>query len=34
VIDETTRRIAAIRASPEGREGVTAPDKRKPNWVK
>ena len=35
VIDETTRRIAAIRASPEGREGVTAfLDKRKPNWVK
>jgi methylglutaconyl-CoA hydratase len=35
VIDETTRRIAAIRASPEGREGVAAfLDKRKPNWVK
>ena len=35
VIDETTRRIAAIRASPEGREGVTAfLDKRKPNWIK
>jgi methylglutaconyl-CoA hydratase len=35
VIDETTRRIAAIRASPEGREGVIAfLEKRKPNWVK
>ena len=35
VIDETTRRIAAIRASPEGREGVAAfLEKRKPNWVK
>jgi methylglutaconyl-CoA hydratase len=35
VIDETTRRIAAIRASPEGREGVAAfLDKRKPNWIK
>ena len=35
VIDETTRRIAALRASPEGREGVTAfLEKRKPNWVK
>jgi methylglutaconyl-CoA hydratase len=35
VIDETTRRIAAIRATPEGREGVTAfLEKRKPNWVK
>ena len=35
VIDETTRRIATIRASPEGREGVAAfLDKRKPNWVK
>ena len=35
VIDETTRRIAAIRASPEGREGVTAfLEKRKPNWIK
>jgi methylglutaconyl-CoA hydratase len=35
IIDETTRRIAAIRASPEGREGVTAfLEKRKPNWIK
>jgi len=35
VIDETTRRIAALRASPEGREGVAAfLEKRKPNWVK
>jgi methylglutaconyl-CoA hydratase len=35
VIDETTRRIATIRASPEGREGVAAfLDKRKPNWIK
>ena len=35
VIDETTRRIATIRATPEGREGVTAfLEKRKPSWIK
>jgi len=35
IMDETARRIANIRASDEGREGVTAfLDKRKPNWVK
>jgi methylglutaconyl-CoA hydratase len=33
--DETARRIATIRASPEGREGVGAfLEKRKPNWPK
>jgi methylglutaconyl-CoA hydratase len=33
--DETARRIAAIRASPEGREGVGAfLEKRKPSWIK
>jgi len=32
--DETARRIAAIRASAEGREGIGAfLDKRKPGWV-
>lgn len=35
LIDDTTRRIANIRASNEGREGVAAfLEKRKPNWVK
>jgi methylglutaconyl-CoA hydratase len=34
VIDETAARIAAIRASDEGREGVTAfLEKRKPSWL-
>jgi methylglutaconyl-CoA hydratase len=33
VIDETARRIARLRASPEGREGVTAfLEKRPPAW--
>jgi methylglutaconyl-CoA hydratase len=33
--DETARRIATMRASPEGREGVGAfLEKRKPNWPK
>ncbi len=33
--DETATRIAALRASPEGREGISAYlEKRKPNWVK
>ncbi|MGH6933468.1 MAG: enoyl-CoA hydratase/isomerase family protein [Dongiaceae bacterium] len=33
--DETARRIAAIRASQEGREGITAfLEKRKPSWIK
>lgn len=35
VIPETARRIADLRASPEGREGVQAfLDKRKPAWIK
>jgi len=35
LMDETTRRIASLRASPEGREGVAAfLDKRKPSWIK
>jgi methylglutaconyl-CoA hydratase len=35
LIDETARRIASLRASPEGKEGVAAfLEKRKPNWVK
>ena len=34
LIDETSRRIADIRATPEGQEGLTAfLEKRKPNWV-
>lgn len=34
VIDETARRIARIRVSPEGQEGVRAfLEKRKPNWL-
>jgi methylglutaconyl-CoA hydratase len=35
LIDETTRRIASLRASNEGREGMAAfLEKRKPNWIK
>lgn len=35
VIDETARRIAAVRASDEGREGIAAfLEKRTPNWRK
>jgi methylglutaconyl-CoA hydratase len=35
LIDETTRRIASIRATNEGKEGVAAfLDKRKPNWIR
>ena len=35
VIDDTSRRIAEIRVSEEGQEGLTAfLDKRKPNWCK
>ena len=34
VIDDTAKRIAAIRASAEGKEGVTSfLEKRKPDWV-
>lgn len=34
LIDETARRIAAIRATAEGQEGLSAfLEKRKPNWV-
>ena len=34
LIDETSRRIAAIRASAEGKEGVSAfLEKRKPGWM-
>jgi methylglutaconyl-CoA hydratase len=34
LIDETARRIAAIRASAEGKEGVSAfLEKRKPGWM-
>jgi methylglutaconyl-CoA hydratase len=35
LIEETSRRIAAIRASAEGKEGVTAfLEKRKPGWMR
>jgi methylglutaconyl-CoA hydratase len=35
MIEDTARRIAEIRASPEGREGLNAfLDKRKPSWRK
>ena len=35
VIEDTAKRIAAIRASAEGKEGVTAfLEKRKPDWAK
>jgi methylglutaconyl-CoA hydratase len=34
LVDETSRRIAAIRATPEAQEGLGAfLEKRKPNWV-
>jgi len=34
ILDETARRIADIRATPEGQEGLTAfLEKRKPHWV-
>ena len=34
MLDETARRIASVRSSPEGIEGVAAfLDKRKPNWL-
>ena len=34
ILDETARRIAAIRATAEGQEGLTAfLEKRKPDWV-
>jgi methylglutaconyl-CoA hydratase len=34
MLDETARRIAAVRASDEGKEGVAAfLEKRKPNWI-
>jgi methylglutaconyl-CoA hydratase len=34
LIDDTARRIAALRATPEGREGVAAfLDKRRPGWL-
>jgi methylglutaconyl-CoA hydratase len=34
LIEETARRIAAIRASAEGKEGVSAfLEKRKPGWM-
>jgi methylglutaconyl-CoA hydratase len=35
VIDDTSQRIAQIRVSKEGQEGLTSfLDKRKPNWIK
>lgn len=35
LMEETAGRIARLRASPEGKEGITAfLEKRKPNWVK
>jgi methylglutaconyl-CoA hydratase len=35
LLDDTAKRIASVRASAEGREGITAfLEKRKPNWVK
>jgi methylglutaconyl-CoA hydratase len=34
LVAETARRIAAIRVSPEGREGIAAfLEKRKPGWM-
>jgi methylglutaconyl-CoA hydratase len=34
IVDETARRIAALRVSPEAREGLGAfLEKRKPNWI-
>ena len=35
IVEETARRIAAIRATPEAQEGLSAfLEKRKPSWVK
>jgi methylglutaconyl-CoA hydratase len=35
MVDDTAQRIARLRASPEGKEGVAAfLSKRKPDWVK
>lgn len=35
IIDETAKRIAGVRSSSEGREGISAfLEKRKPSWVK
>jgi methylglutaconyl-CoA hydratase len=34
LIDETARRIASLRATPEAREGLGAfLEKRKPGWI-
>jgi methylglutaconyl-CoA hydratase len=34
IIDETARRIAAVRATPEAQEGLSAfLEKRKPSWL-
>ena len=34
LINDTARRIAEIRVSPEGQEGLSAfLEKRKPNWI-
>jgi methylglutaconyl-CoA hydratase len=34
LVEETSRRIAQLRATPEGREGMSAfLEKRKPGWV-
>jgi methylglutaconyl-CoA hydratase len=34
-MDDTARRIAALRASPEGREGIAAfLEKRRPGWLR
>jgi methylglutaconyl-CoA hydratase len=34
LVEETARRIAAIRVTPEGREGISAfLDKRRPAWI-
>ena len=34
VVQDTAERIARLRSSPEGREGVTAfLEKRRPSWV-
>ncbi len=34
MVEETVRRIADIRATPEGQEGLTAfLEKRKPGWM-
>ncbi len=35
MIEETATRIARIRATPEGKDGVSSfLEKRKPNWIK